>query len=204
MGEPSFAQQLAEVRAGNSDEIRVSEQLVRTSHVESLIAGDLQLRVLHVESHEVTPAFFQALSQIAGLTQLRLGGAIDDAAIAELTSLSGLEVLNIPRGTFSDEGLEQLRALESLELLRFGSPNVTDAGMVHVAALPRLRFLHLLDPPISDAGLEHLVGMKQLESLYVDGTDCTEEGLQALLEELPRLHLHYNDHHVNDDADHVH
>ena len=97
--------------------------------------------------------------------------------------------------------------LEGLEQLRLSSPRVTDAGLAHVATLQHLRFLHLLDMPIGDRGLEQLHGLKSLESLYLDRTDVTDDGLAKLIEALPDVHLHIDEHHHSLDphaADHSH
>jgi hypothetical protein len=141
----------------------------------------------------------ELLKGLPGLRSLRVTGPIDDAALATISQIEGLTILNLPEGRFTDRGLEELQALSRLELLRFASLDVTDAGMKAVAGLKSLRFLHLIGVPITDAGLKPLHGMDHLESFYLDGGNCTDEGLYDLLEALPHLHFHRDQLHLPDD-----
>jgi len=129
--------------------------------------------------------------------QLRLDHTVvtDD----DLAQLDGLEDqllrINFSRTQISDAGLNRLAHLTKLEQLRIASPRITDAGMPLIGQLTNLRFLHLLDAPITDAGLDALHGLKRLESLYLDGTRVTDAGIARLVEAVPGVHLHLDDHH---------
>ncbi len=131
---------------------------------------------------------------------------LDDTVVhyADLAALAEVKArvrrINFSHSDITDAGLAQIGQLENLEQLRLASSQVTDAGMEHLAGLTKLRFLHLLDAPITDAGLDRLHGLTQLESLYLDHTQVTDAGLARLVEALPQVHLHIDDHHHRLDA----
>jgi hypothetical protein len=131
-----------------------------------------------------------------------------DDDLVQLDDLKpNLRRVNLSRTQLSDRGLARLCELHGLEQLRLSSPRVTDAGMAHVAKLRQLRFLHLLDMPISDLGLDQLHGLENLESLYLDRTNVTDDGLARLIQALPNVHLHIDEHHHSLDphaAEHSH
>jgi hypothetical protein len=134
----------------------------------------------------------------AGLaSQIRVDHALvrdDDLKVLDDLE-SRLLRINLSRTEVTDAGFERLCHLTNLEQLRLSSPHVTDAGLAYLKNLEKLRFLHLLDSPITDTGLDQLHGLKSLESVYLDRTHVTDEGIARLLEALPKVHLHLDDHH---------
>ena len=97
--------------------------------------------------------------------------------------------------------------MRHLEQLRISSPRVDDDGLQPIADLKELRFLHLLDMPITDAGLDRLHALAVLESLYLDRTRVTDAGLARLINAMPGVHLHIDEHHHPLDphaAEHAH
>ena len=130
-------------------------------------------------------------------SQIRIDrGLVRDEDLKVLEGLeSNLLRVNLSRTEITDAGLALLCRLKNLEQLRLSSPHVTDFGMANLKKLEKLRFLHLLDAPITDAGLDQLHGLTSLESVYLDRTQVTDDGIARLLEALPRIHLHLDDHH---------
>lgn len=199
VAEPTWSEQLADIRAGRAQQIIVTSVPTTAAQIAELADGCAALEVLSL--HSIDPDS-QTVAIIAGLPNLKnlgLGGPIDDEALATLASATNLISLNLPNATFTDRGLEHLAKLPQLELLRCHSPNVTDEGLRHIAALPALRFLHLIDVPVTDAGITQLHPMSRLESFYLDGGHCTDEGLHALLKALPNLHFHRDQLHLAND-----
>lgn len=204
--EPSWEDQLAEVRAGNSSEIRVTKD-VTPEQWRELAEGCEGLTALKLPQATIEDGDLSLLSSLVSLRQLVLGGPVGDAGLATIATCPSLEIVNLPGGDFSDVGLAHLKQLPLLTLLRFGSPHVTDAGMEHLAEMPNLRFVHLINTPITDDGLEGLKRCSLLESFYIDGGKCSEEGLSCLLQAHPGLHLHVDQLHLSGDAhgrDHQH
>jgi hypothetical protein len=129
--------------------------------------------------------------------QLRLARTlVHDSDLSVLDGLeSKLQRVNFSRTDITDLGFERLCHMKNLEQLRLASSHVTDMGLAGLKNLNNLRFLHLIDMPITDAGLDHLHELKTLESVYLDNTKATDEGIGRLLQALPHVHLHIDDHH---------
>ena len=73
--------------------------------------------------------------------------------------------------------------------------------------LPKLRLLQLINVAISDTGIAHLHSMKQLESFYLDGGTVSDDAIVDLIEAIPGLHVHIDQHHHDLDPQahsHVH
>lgn len=170
--EPTFAEQLAQVTAGNSSRIEVHATLIRD--------GDLA-----------------GIAAAKGLETLILDNTeIADDGLAQIAELPNLVDLRLSRTAVTSDGLKHLARLPQLERLRFGSRHVTDAGLAHIAQLANLRALILVDTPISDAGLEHVRDLADLESLYLQRTQVTDDGVDRLQAHriergLPVLHVHW-------------
>lgn len=197
--EPSWSEQLADVRAGHSRQIIVTREPVTPAQLQELAVDCANLEVLDLESFESPAADLAILAELPHLQRIRLGAPINDAGIEQLVTAPELIAVNLPAATFTDRGLETLAKLPKLELLRFRSPNVTDDGLRHIAAMPSLRFLHLIDVPVTDAGIAHLHSLTQLESLYLDGSRCTDAGLRDLLQAITGLHFHRDQLHLPGD-----
>jgi len=198
----SWAEQIAAVAAGDSFSIRVSDTALSSEQARSL--GDVasQLHVLEIAADDdvLRSVPWRSLTR---LKQLVVHGPVSDNILDQFSELSQLEILNLPQATFTDAGVESLADHLQLQLLRFHSPNVSDACLGTIAKMRSLRFLHILDCPVSDQGLPALHEMQRLESFYLDGSKCTEDGLSKLLKELPDLHFHWNETHLESD-DHKH
>lgn len=196
---PTFDQQIASVRSGDSFTIRVRQPDLNMEQVQTLLEVAGQLRVLEIATTDDQLESFPWTS-LEQLRQLVVHGPIADDDLIQIAELLKLEILNLPQGTFSDAGIEALASHSNLQLLRFHSPNVTDASLRSISKMPSLRFLHILNSPVTDEGLETVSEMDQLESFYLDGSHCTEEGLSKLLKEMPELHFHWNETHLETDA----
>jgi hypothetical protein len=205
--EPSFAQQLAAVKAGQSDTIHVSSWRVSNSEL-APIGQATALRTLIIDQPEswITADGLKHLTGLPNLEHLRLRGlGVDDNGLAQIAQLQSLRFLNLPRGSFSDAGLAHLAGHARLELLRFGSPNVTDAGIKTLREMPALTQIHLIGVPLSDAALVELAKMNQLQSLYVDDIAFSDTAWEAFFAARPGLHVHVNQaHHDRDPHQHTH
>lgn len=195
----SWQTQIAAVRDGQSDAIRVTEEEVSGSQLQQLNSGCEHLTTLIIEAGSAGVGDVAVIAHLAHLRQLRLPGQVNDTGIEAITACRELELLNLPRSVITDHACKQIARLDQLMLLRFGSPHVTDEGIRAIAKLPRLRFLHLLDVPISDAALDDVASMTTLESFYLDGGRVSDEGLRRLIMKRPDLHVHLDQTHVPGD-----
>ncbi len=118
----------------------------------------------------------------------------------DLSRLDGLEDrltrINFSRTEITNQGLTRLCQLPHLMQLRLASRHLDDHGLASLTNLKELRHLHLMDAPITDAGLESLRALKNLESLYLDRTQVSDEARGRFEEEMPGVHVHFdNGHH---------
>jgi hypothetical protein len=197
--EESWNEQIAAVRAGLSDEIRISDELITAEHFDELKRGCDSLATLLIDQAELADTDLAVLSALPRLRWLKLPTPVGDEGAFAIARCTTLERLNLPLARFSDAGLSAVASLEGLTLLRFGSPNVTDEGLQELRYLPRLKFLHLLGVPITDAGLPHIASIETLQSFYLDGGRTTDAGLRKLLADRPDLHFHKDQRHLPGD-----
>ncbi len=195
----SWESQIAAVRAGQSDAIRLDEHGITPEQFQQLGQGCESLTTLLIDNGEIGDTELSVLSRLPKLRQLKLPGSVGDVGLEAISDCRGLELLNLPGGDFSDRGCAQLAQLDQLMLLRFGSPHVTDDGIRSLTRLPGLRFLHLLDVPITDAALDHIASIKTLESFYLDGGRVSDDGLRRLIVQRPDLHVHLDQTHIPGD-----
>ncbi|MEE2686296.1 MAG: hypothetical protein VYB09_08295 [Planctomycetota bacterium] len=195
----SLLEQLSQVQAGHRDFIAMAGDVVDDNTIEAL-RGVPGIHRVVIEQSRLSAAGLEVLATIPGLEHLVIRGrAVDDEGLSRLATARTLTVLNLPQTTVSDAALRELQRLPELMLLRIGSPNLQDECLEVITGMPALKFLHLIDVPVSDQGLRHLHGFKQLESLYLDGAQVSGDGVAELMKELPRLHLHLDQHHHDRD-----
>ena len=156
------------------------------------LAGQKQLRSLHLTGQKITDAGIRELAALTGLRVLYLGGTqLTDAGFKELTPLTELSTLAVGGTQLTDAGLKELSRFKQLQSLFLGGLKITDAGMQELAALVELRELGLGGVPITDAGVKELTALRKLKSLELYGTKITDAGLKdiATLTQLESLNL---------------
>ena len=194
----AWDRQVAAVRAGTSDAVRVNRGRVTGERFRDLASGCDGLRTLAVARGgpgsavaDMTAADLAAFASLRDLRELRLDAPLTDDAAEHVAELDSLERLNLPRARLTDAGLDRIAAgCPRLSLVRLSSPAVTDAGVATLCGLPRLRNLHLIDVPVTDAAVDALAGCETLESLYVDGGRVGRAGWVRFAESRPDVHLH--------------
>jgi hypothetical protein len=189
--EDSFTIQVARVRAGESDRIKIEASEVGDSELLQL-AGLTGLRHLVCKRSRATDHGLTALRELTQLESLVLQGAprVSDAGLSRLAGLMNLRTLNLGQTEVTDDGLVAVAGMTRLTLLRLGSSHVAGPGLAHLSGMQELRHLILQDAPLTDDGLSHLRGLRKLESLYVEQTRVTPDGIADLLRTFPHLHVH--------------
>lgn len=186
----------------------LSDSSVTTLHLDGPRVTDTDLLLLTdnahitsvlIDSSGITEKGLNPLTSMDKLIQLRIRTRISDAAIPFIMKMTRLQFLNLPQADFTDEGIQTLSSHHKLELLRIGGKRLSNESLKSIATMPSLSFLHLIGVPVDDKGLPALYPMQQLQSLYLDDTDVTDEGLVKLLENLPQLHLHIDQSHIDRD-----
>ena len=123
-----------------------------------------------------------------GLESHRLSAGL----LADLGSLTSIEVLDLNDTFATNADLEHLRGLTSLKALCLNDTDVTDAGLVNLKRLTRLESLDLSNTEITDAGLEHLQGLTGLKSLDPRNRQVIAEGWARLRKALPNCKIDVN------------
>jgi hypothetical protein len=139
------------------------------------------------------------LSHFPRLRFLLMSGAwVDDAGMAEVGQLRGLEVLYQWDGQhITDAGAEHLRGLPRLRYIHLGMSQVGDKGIAAIASLPSLEGLAMQRNRLSDAGLAHFAGHPKLKELWVGNlatpSPITDAGVVHLakIPNLEELDLQY-------------
>ena len=144
-GEPGIAQQVEDVRAGRT----------------------IQIRLDHTTVHDAD------LQPLAGLksTPLRINFShsdVTDQGLARLCELDGLEQLRLSSPRITDAGLEPLAALKHLRFLHLIDMPITDAGLDHLHALNGLESLYLDGTQVTDEGLARLIKALPGVHLHID------------------------------------
>jgi hypothetical protein len=89
----------------------------------------------------------------------------------------------------NDADLAQLSSLRQIQRLSLNKTLVTDKGLVHLGKLSRLADLSLDKTQISDDGLKSLHACHSLEFLSLYGTRTTPAGVESLRAALPYLRV---------------
>lgn len=131
--EPSWQQQVAAVRAGTSDVLRVDRAMVTDQDLKALDGLEGNLRRINLARTQVTDEGVAQISQMRDLIQLRIASdKITDAGIAHLANLQHLRYLHLLEAPITDAGLDALNELSSLESLYLDHTNVTDEGLARL------------------------------------------------------------------------
>ena len=116
-------------------------------------------------------------------------GIRNQAQLAHIENLKGLERLDLLGGITSDEGMLHIKHLTSLKTLVLVNAPITTVGLKHIRGLRRLFRLDLRGTRVNDDGLEVLKGFPSLHLLYIRRSKVTQGGLKDLQASLPNLRI---------------
>jgi hypothetical protein len=138
---------------------------------------------LTINADRISDAALTQIKRLKHLRSLAIGSGIyvNDATLAVLGTLTGLETLALEAVPVTDTGLKHLRGLTQLRSLRLGGKDsITDAGLAHLKGMIRLEELQLWAPRVTDAGLANLAGLVQLRRLALGSSAVSDAGLSHL------------------------
>ncbi len=145
------------------------------------------LRYLTFEGDHLDDEAMAPLSALSNLQMLEIGvrpyesNSVTDAGLAHLAGLHELTYLGIHAFEgVRGPGLRHLSDLRNLEVLELSYTNVDDDSLKHLSDLSVLRTLSLQKTRITDAGLAHLARLPALHTLDLRQTSVTPEGIEAL------------------------
>ena len=203
--EPTFAEQVAAVRAGTSSRIRVADRKIREEEWEA-IAGLEALSHLDLQAGVADDAKAIVLARLPRLERLVLRESpLGDEGFRHLAACHTLRDINIPQARCTLAGLAALAELPRLKALRLGSPDLcpggkggADLGMT-LLQFPALRSLHLIEVPLGDAGLEGVARYDGLWNLYLDGAGISDGAWERYFALHPEVHVHVDQAHHDRD-----
>ena len=203
--EPTFAEQVAAVRAGRSTRIRVADRALTEEEWGEL--ADLgTLAQLDLQEGIADDDKAVLLSRLPALERLVLRQSpLGDDGFKHLAACHTLRDVNIPQARCTLAGLAALAELPRLKNLRLGSPQLcpegkrgTELGMT-LLQFPALRSLHLIDVVVGDAGLEGIARYDGLWNLYLDGAGVSDVAWERYFALHPEVHVHVDQAHHDRD-----
>lgn len=156
--ESSWQEQIAAVRAGASDVLRVDHTTVTDDDLKALDGLEDKLRRINLSRTAVSDAGMAQIGKMRDLIQLRIASdKITDAGIAHLANLQHLRYLHLLEAPITDAGLDALNELSSLESLYLDHTNVTDEGLARLLKARPGVHLHIDDHhhPLDKLGEDH-------------------------------------------------
>lgn len=134
----------------------------------------------------VEQATIEAITTYPHLTSISLfGTSVDDDDIAQLSSLSKLQMIDLSFTDVTGEGISHLTKIPALLSVRLTGCRIGDSDLKPLAKLPDIAMLYLARTNVTDKGLKHIRGLN-LVLLDLQSCDISDEGLRTL-GDFPRL-----------------
>lgn len=199
--------QLAAVQSGESEAIRIVQQVIGPRELSDLQSVP-NLTELLLDAGAVDDAGLVVIAGLKQLEHLRIrGGAITDVGLAHLATgnLESLRIINLPQASVTAVGIGHLAALPALVQVRLGGAGIDDQAVAELAKLPQLRSLHLIAPKLTERALDELAHAPKLASFYLDDCLLGDAAWEKLFAAKPGLHVHMDQaHHDRDPNRHLH
>ena len=202
---PTFAEQVAAVRAGSSTRIRVADRALTEEEWKELATLEV-LSYLDLQQGIADDDKAVLLSRLPALERLVLRESpLGDEGLRHIAACHTLRDINLPQARCTLAGLAALAELPRLKNLRLGSPSLcvegkggAELGMT-LLQFPALRSLHLIDVPLGDAGLEGIGRYDGLWNLYLDGAAVSDGAWERYFALHPEVHVHVDQAHHDRD-----
>ena len=147
-------------------------------------------RLENLDLTGLTSLDYSFLTSIHGLQELNLTSAgLNDDALAKLPKLAFLKRLILDGNDIRGGGLAALNAQPELIDLSLGCPTLTDLTAKNLAELKQLKRLSLAGSGLTDVGIKHLASLTNLESLDLRRTKATAAGIAELQAALPMCRI---------------
>jgi Leucine-rich repeat (LRR) protein len=129
---------------------------------------------------------------LVNLENLALPPWTNDEGLRNVTGLSKLKYLDMPRASITDSGMKHLENLINLQNLIISScSNITNNGISKLSKLTNLKILHLHKTGLTDAGMSTIGKLVNLEILGLNYTNITDNCINQItkLNKLVRIDL---------------
>jgi hypothetical protein len=132
---------------------------------------------------KLTDQEFAQIGRLIHLKTLDLNNCLDDARLAQLTSLGELETLQTNLAQITDDGLKPLAKLQNLRNLKSFHPgsSFSGAGLGHLAELPHLERLTVAGSlAFNDEGMAAVAKLARLQEFRTWHAGATDDGVKKL------------------------
>jgi hypothetical protein len=130
------------------------------------------------------------VSRLTGLQVLQFRTCpVSDTGVAHLKGLGGLFYLDLSGTQITNGGLAHLKGMTNLSGLFLSDTHISDAGLMHIEGLENLRILSLQNTQVSDVGLARLKGLTRFKTLYLDNSQVAGAAVPELERALPNLKI---------------
>lgn len=158
------------------------------------LKGLRSLFYIYGDMSEITDQGLSYLSEISTLEKINLtdNDSITDAGGVYLSNLHGLTELRLGGTRIGGDFLRKMRIHEkrNLEFLDLRDTLIGDADLPLLADLPNLRILGLFGTSVTDKGIDALVSLPGYPSICLLDTPVTENAKKALMRRNNRLDVY--------------
>lgn len=136
---------------------------------------------LVIEPDDQAPGFF-------AVSMTMPPQVVNDGTIAKLMPYAEVfSKISLPGAVVSDDGLYELSKMSNLQYLYLPKTCIKGPGLVYLENLPDLKGLNLSYSLLDDAGALRLMHLAQLEKIFIFGTEVKPNILEALRKNLPEV-----------------
>ncbi len=167
---------------GAALETRLAQRIVwRGGHVE--IMTDTGTRIVHRLQQLTDEPWLVGVDKCPSASKLMIG----DAELSQLTTINGIQKLDLTDSQVTMEGVSRITGLGSLELLALPRKGIDGSVLASLRDLPALRQLQLIGVSLTDDDMDELARFPELTSLCLSGCPITDKAVQRVARLLPEL-----------------
>ena len=177
---------------GRSDELAVTEQLVRSEIIRlggswEAEADNKSPEMISFYGENFKERHFEMLEHVRSARAFAsVGVDISPVAVVSIARLRNLEAIQIQEGSFSGEGCGKWQKLKTLTSLKVFECRLTCRGVRSIAKIQSLTTLSLNDVDLPEDALVTLGAMQNLKVLHIFASrEIEKEAIEQLKSRLP-------------------
>jgi hypothetical protein len=152
---------------------------------------DMAIEDLNVSWCNLDDSVIPILSSMVGLQSLNLSGnPISGDGFEKCAREMRLVDLDLSYTAITDSQLKHLSQLDSIEYLRLDGTNVTVEGIEAIASLPHLKYLSIGNTTVNEDAVEVLLKLPSLSAVVIGKGQLSEKTLEQMKRSRPELRIH--------------